>query len=213
SEQVRTLNQEVQDGTGGQPPTCAIHRQHHPHGSGNTALGIVLQLLQAHHQTDVASQQQSQGQSDRQHRLEEAHQWQHKQRDRPGDPEGATTAVDGVHRITTVLVTLRHSGCYRCPDRSGDAWIGCDESVTTVTDRGDQVNAVNAAVDVFVFTQVINTVHQGLTNHDITKGNNISDYGGRNGVQEDVQIRTTNADWQVGPQLIESRHGDTPPTK
>ena len=82
--------------------------------------------------------------------------------------------------------------------------------MATVTDGSHQVHTVDAVVDVFIFTQVVHAVHQGLTHHDVTKGDDVGDDRSRNRVQEDVQVREAHAEWQVVPQLVKGRLGDAP---
>src|SRR5690554_4865452 len=82
--------------------------------------------------------------------------------------------------------------------------------MATVTDGSHQVHTVDAVVDVFIFTQVVHAVHQGLTHHDVTKGDDVGDDRSRNRVQEDVQVRETHAERQVVRQLVKGRLGDAP---
>src|SRR5690606_27718044 len=103
-----------------------------------------------------------------------------------------------------------HGGGHRRPDRASQARVRREECVAAVTDSGDQVHTVHAVVDVFVFAQVVDTVHQGLTHHDVTEGNDVGNDCGRNRIQEYIQIRETNAKRQVVPQLVERRLGDPP---
>ena len=72
------------------------------------------------------------------------------------------------------------------------------------------MHTVHAVVDVFVFAQVVDTIHQGLTHHDVTEGNDVGNDCGRNRIQKYIQIRETNAKRQVVPQLVERRLGDPP---
>ena len=56
SEQFGSLNQEIQNRSSGQAPARTVNRQNHAHGTGDTALGVVLQLFKANHQADVTGQ-------------------------------------------------------------------------------------------------------------------------------------------------------------
>src|SRR5690554_3128878 len=82
--------------------------------------------------------------------------------------------------------------------------------MSTVTNGSYQMHSVDAVIDVFIFTEVIHTVHQRLTHYDIPEGNNVGNDRRWNRVEEYFGIGKSNRKRQVVPQLVKSRLGNAP---
>src|SRR5690554_900020 len=78
-----------------------------------------------------------------------------------------------------------------------------------VTQCGNEVYTVYVVFDFFIGAQLIGTLHQRLTDNDVTKGDDVSNYRGRYGQHKHLGIRETKGKWQVVPHLREGWRGNT----
>ena len=121
--------QEEQDETNGQTPGSALDGQNGAHNAADTALDIGAAHIHSQLGADEALNDQGQGQSHRQHGLQQGGDGDQSHADESGPAEGTGAAVDGLHGLGTLFIPLRHSGGDSRPQGAAGLGVGAADKM------------------------------------------------------------------------------------